>query len=139
MFSSPKNFLIGAATIAASTALIVGTGGAAAPVLITAGLIGGGIQLGKSAYTAATAKTDEEARQAWQGLGMGTTAVVGSVAGAKSALKASNVNTQNMSVLKATTECIKQSPKSVLNSAKSFTNGGFIHNLSSLTNIKIKT
>lgn len=64
MFSSPKNFAIGALTIIGSTLLIAATGGAAAPVMVALGVAGGGIQFAKCAYKAATTDSDEEAKLA---------------------------------------------------------------------------
>ena len=45
MFKSPKNFAIGALGIAGSGLLIAATGGAIAPVMVAAGVVGGGIGL----------------------------------------------------------------------------------------------
>ncbi|MCD7879488.1 MAG: hypothetical protein LUG16_06105, partial [Candidatus Gastranaerophilales bacterium] len=112
MFASPKNFAIGAASIVGISLLVAATGGAITPLLIASGVTMGGIQIAKSAYNAATATTDDEARQAWQGMGAGTTAVAGSVAGAKGALKASGVDTANMSAIEATLQCFKSIPSS---------------------------
>ncbi len=130
MFKSPKNLMIGLASIAGISALTVATGGAIAPLLITAGITGGAIQLGTSAYKAYTATTDDEAKQAWQGMGTGTSILVGSVAGAKAAAKGAAIEgAENMNHLQATAACIKNSPKALNNSFKSFTSGEFITNL----------
>ena len=85
--------------MAAGAALIVATGGAAAPLFVAAGLVGGTIQFAKSAYGAAVATTDDEARAAWQGMGTGAGAVAGSVAGSKTALNAAGVNTAKTGIL----------------------------------------
>lgn len=123
MVSSPKNIAITVATAAAAAGLIAVTGGAAAPVLVAAGLIGGGVQIGKGIYKQATAKTDAQAASAWQDMGSGTVTVGLSAAGAKSSLKAAKVvnadAAKNMSVLKASMECIKSAPKQI---GKSWTN-----------------
>ena len=130
MLKSPKNFITGAAMIAGVSALTVATGGAIAPLLVTLGLVGGGIQFGLSAYKAATAKTDDEAKNAWQGLGAGTTAVVGSVAGAKAAVKAGGIEgAENMNTFQATLACVKNAHKSFSNSLKTFTSGEAFANL----------
>lgn len=105
MFSSVGNFVKGAIGIAAGAGLIAITGGAAAPIMVAAGIGLGGFQIAKGAVGAATAKTDAEAEQAWESMGSGTVAVAGSVAGAKAALKASGANTSGMSTLEATKEC----------------------------------
>lgn len=123
MVSSPKNIAITVASAAAAAGLIAVTGGAAAPVLVAAGLIGGGVQIGKGIYKQATAKTDAQAASAWQDMGSGTVTVGLSAAGAKSSLKAAKVvnadAAKNMSVLKASMECIKSAPKQI---GKSWTN-----------------
>ncbi len=120
MFSSPVNFAIGAGMIAGSAALIAATGGAAAPVMVTLGLATGALQLGHGIYKATAAKTDEEAEQAWQGIGAGTSAVASSVLGSKSALKASGVNTSKMGYLEATVQCVKQTPSNLSKSVAVF-------------------
>ncbi|MGM9993796.1 MAG: hypothetical protein ACI37R_03595 [Candidatus Avigastranaerophilus sp.] len=139
MFKSPKNFLIGAGMIAGTAALIAATGGAAAPVLAAAGVIGGGIQIGINANKAKNAATDIQAKEAWQGMGTGTTAVVGSAIGAKSALKASGSDTSKMGIIKSTFECIKQAPANLKKSVDAFKTGAFITNLRSALHIKSKT
>jgi len=119
IFASPKNMAITAVAVAASAALIAVTGGAAAPVMVAAGLIGGGIQIGKGIYKQAKATTDDQAKQAWQQMGTGTFAVGASVAGAKSALKANGVNVEGMSALKASAKCVTSAPKNIANSFSS--------------------
>ena len=108
---SIKRTLTTAAVAAGAVALTVATGGAATPFLIAAGGAIGAVQVGKGAYKAATAKTDAEAEAAWQEIGSGTTAIVGSVAGAKGALKSAGAAVPEgnavTSSLKATGECFK--------------------------------
>lgn len=132
MFSSPKNFLIGAGMIAGAALLITATGGAAAPILVAAGVVGGGIQFGASTYKAVIATTDDEARAAWQGIGAGTTSIVGSVLGAKSALKGAGVETKGMNALEATARCFKEVPKSFSKSANAFTSGEAVTNVKNI-------
>lgn len=116
MFSSPKNIAITAASVAGGAALIALTGGAAAPVMVALGLIGGGVQIGQGIYKQVNAKTDAQARQAWQQMGSGTFTAGVSAAGAKSSLKAAGVkDVKNMSVLKAMWQCIKDIPKNLKN------------------------
>ncbi len=95
-------------------------GGAVA--LTAVGVAMGAYQVGKGAYKAATAKTDAEAAAAWQDMGSGTTAIVGSVAGAKGALKAAGKPVPQgnavTSSLKATGECLQIAGKGVWNGAK---------------------
>ena len=75
MFSSVTNFAIGVGMIAGATALCIATGGAAAPLLVAAGVGFGGYQLGKGIIKANTATTDKEAIQAWEDIGAGTSAI----------------------------------------------------------------
>ena len=136
MFSSPKNFAIGALSMAAGAALIVATGGAAAPLFIAAGLVGGTIQFAKSAYGAAVATTDDEARAAWQGMGTGAGAVAGSVAGSKTALNAAGVNTAKTGIFASVVECFKAIPSCLSKSFNSFSSGAALVNLKSALGIK---
>lgn len=138
MFSSPKNLIIGAGAIAAGGLLLVATGGALAPVLVAGGIIGGGLQLGIGIYKASSAKTDDEAKDAWQNIGAGTSSVLMSSAGAKSALKASGANTEGMSFFKSVLECFKQTPKLIKNSFHSFTSGSALTNIKNLFKFKSK-
>lgn len=136
MFSSPKNFATGALSMAAGAALIVATGGAAAPLFIAAGLVGGTIQFAKSAYGAAVATTDDEARAAWQGMGTGAGAVAGSVAGSKTALNAAGVNTAKTGIFTSVVECFKAIPSCLSKSFNSFSSGAALVNLKSALGIK---
>lgn len=136
MFSSPKNFAIGALSMAAGAALIVATGGAAAPLFVAAGLVGGTIQFAKSAYGAAVATTDDEARAAWQGMGTGAGAVAGSVAGSKTALNTAGVNTAKTGIFASVVECFKTIPSCLSKSFNSFSSGAALVNLKSALGIK---
>lgn len=136
MFSSPKNFAIGALSMAAGAALIVATGGAAAPLFVAAGLVGGTIQFAKSAYGAAVATTDDEARAAWQGMGTGAGAVAGSVAGSKTALNAAGVNAAKTGIFASVVECFKAIPSCLSKSFNSFSSGAALVNLKSALGIK---
>ena len=136
MFSSPKNFATGALSVAAGAALIVATGGAAAPLFVAAGLVGGTIQFAKSAYGAAVATTDDEARAAWQGMGTGAGAVAGSVAGSKTALNAAGVNTAKTGIFTSVVECFKAIPSCLSKSFNSFSSGAALVNLKSALGIK---
>ena len=136
MFSSPKNFAIGALSMAAGAALIVATGGAAAPLFVAAGLVGGTIQFAKSAYGAAVATTDDEARAAWQGMGTGAGAVAGSVAGSKTALNAAGANTAKTGIFTSVVECFKAIPSCLSKSFNSFSSGAALVNLKSALGIK---
>lgn len=82
-----KNVAIGVGV----AALCVATAGTAVPAIIAgAGVAMAGTGLVKSGYKAATAKTDAEAEEAWEGLGTNTVALAASVAGAKGAMKSYN-------------------------------------------------
>lgn len=106
-----KRTLTTAAVAAGAVALTVATGGAATPYLVAAGATMATAQTGKGIYKAITAKTDAEAEAAWQEIGSGTTALVGSIAGAKGALKAAGAPVPKgnaiTSSLRATKDCIK--------------------------------
>lgn len=113
MFSSPKNIAITAASVALGAGLIWLTGGAAAPVMVGAGLLTGGYQIGKGIYRQSNATTDNEAKEAWQDMGSGTFTVGVSAAGAKASLKAAGATTPTGkgSTLSAMFKCIKDAPK----------------------------
>lgn len=111
MFSSPKNIAITALSALGAAALIVLTGGAAAPVMVGAGIIGGGVQIVKGMKKQAEAVTDAQAAAAWQDMGSGTFAVGASIAGAKASLKVAGANTQGLSAWKAAGKCITDLPK----------------------------
>ena len=119
---SIKRTLTTAAVAAGAVALTVATGGAATPFLVAAGATLATVQTGKGVYKAVTAKTDAEAEAAWQEIGSGTTALVGSVAGAKGALKASGASVPKgnavTSSLRATRDCFKISGEAALNGGK---------------------
>ena len=108
IFASPKNMLVTGLTVAAGAGLIALTGGAAAPVMVALGLIGGGTQIASGLYKQATATTDAQAAQAWNQMGSGTFAVGASALGAKSALKTAGVqNTSNMTTWQSIVNCVK--------------------------------
>ena len=109
-----------AATVGAGIGLTVLTGGAALPVMIAAGVGVGAVQIGNGAYKAATAKTDGEAKQAWESIGNGTFAIGASALGAKSSLNAASkagVTTaegaKDMSVARALVQNIKSVPEAL--------------------------
>lgn len=86
MFSSWTNFAIGAGMIAAGAGIAASGGGA---LLVIGGALYGGYELIKGGYKAANAKTDDEAKEAWENIGAGTSAVGLSALGAKAAFKGS--------------------------------------------------
>ena len=111
MFSSPVNMAIGALSVVGGAALIAATGGAAAPVMVAVGLLGGGFQIAKGLYNQANAVTDEQAANAWKDMGTGTFTVGASALGAKSALKTAGTDVSGMSRWKAAGKCISDAPK----------------------------
>ena len=117
-----KRTLTTAAVAAGAVALTVATGGAATPYLVAAGATMATVQTGKGIYKAATAKTDAEAEAAWQEIGSGTTALVGSIAGAKGALKAAGAPIPKgnaiTSSLRATKDCFKIAGSGALKGGK---------------------
>ena len=117
-----KRTLTTAAVAAGAVALTVATGGAATPYLVAAGATMATVQTGKGIYKAATAKTDAEAEAAWQEIGSGTTALVGSIAGAKGALKAAGAPVPKgnaiTSSLRATKDCFKIAGSGALKGGK---------------------
>jgi hypothetical protein len=130
MFSSPKNIAITALSALACAAIIGVTGGAAAPVFVAAGLIGGGAQIIKGIQQQSKATTDAQAANAWQTMGSGTFTVGVSALSAKASLKANGTDVSGMSTLKAAGKCIADVPKNIstgVNTAKlnvsNFVNG----------------
>lgn len=111
IYASPKNMAVTALTVAAGAGLIALTGGAAAPVMVALGVIGGGTQIASGLYKQATATTDAQAAQAWNQMGSGTFTMGVSALGAKSSLKVAGVqNTSNMTTWQAVCNCIKNAP-----------------------------
>lgn len=139
MFSSPKNFLIGVGTIAAGAVLIAATGGAAAPVLVAAGVAMGAVQAGKGVYKLATAKNTDDEKEALYDLGGATSTIALSVAGAKSSLKQANVETEGLNLLTATKKCITSSKSLAKESVETITTGSFKTNLKTTAKLMTET
>ena len=139
LFESPGNFIKGVAIMGGCALLCVATGGAAAPLLVAGGCALGGFQAVKGVIGAANAKTEEEARQAWQSIGAGTGAIAMSVAGAKSAAKAGGIYEEGMTSLQATKACITNVGKSASASLEAFTSGQAMSNLKAAFGAKGKT
>ncbi len=138
MFSSPKNFIIGAGGIIGGGLLIAATGGAIAPIMVVLGITGGAIGLIKNGYSAMNAKTDDEARKAWQGLGLNSTVTIGSIAGSKAALKGAGIDTKNMNIFAATVECFKKAPAQTGKAFTAFKSGQALNNIKNAFHIKKK-
>ncbi len=111
------------ATIAAGAAITVASGGAALPVMVAAGVVCGGVQIGTGIYGAVTADSDAKAKESFEKIGNGTFSAAASVLGAKSALKSASTagvssaqNTENMNAIQATMQCFKSAPEAVSSS-----------------------
>lgn len=126
------------ATMAVGSAAMIVTGGAIAPALIALGVASGTGMIAYGGYKVAMAKTDAEAKNAWEKIGEGTFAVVGSTIAAKKALKTAG----NAGVLSAsgrehssTTRAVKQCFESFNESLKvSYKNGSdFYRSLSGVS------
>ena len=106
--------------IALGAGLLIATSGAAAPALVAFGALLGVGTITASGIKAAKAKTDAEAKEAWEGVGTGLFATVASVAGAKSALNTSaKAGVQSafggnyMNPFEATVQCFKATPEAI--------------------------
>lgn len=118
--SAVKHPIATALTVAAGAALTVATGGAALPFLVAGGVAIGAGQVGYGVYKATTAKTDGEAKQAYETMGNGTFSIVSSALGAKGALKSagkagvtSAQGTENLGIIKSTVQCFKSAPEAL--------------------------
>ncbi len=116
----------------ATAAVVVGgivvtglTGGAALPIIVAAGAAVGAGQIGYGAYKASRAKTDGEAKAAWEGIGNGTFAVgtsalsagaalnAASKAGVTGAFTSKNPVTNLVNCVKVAPKAIKQGGKNI--------------------------
>ena len=89
--------------IAGTAALIIGTGGAATPFLIAAGIGLGGFQVAKGAYKAITSNTRQETLSGLEDMGEGTFTLGASVAGAKSYASSTSAGSATAAAAKETT------------------------------------
>lgn len=129
MFSSGKSFLIGASTILATSALVVATGGAAAPLLVVGGVAMGAFQGAKAIGKIAGAKNGDDVEKAFFDVG-GATGTLGlSLMGAKASLKQSGTATNELNSFSAVAKCFKDVKRFASESANAFTNGYFKTNL----------
>jgi len=138
MFSSTKNFVMGIGMIATGSLLIAATGGAIAPFMVATGVGMGIIQAGKTAYKFIKAKNGDDVEKAFYDAGAVTSTLGLSVIGAKSSLKQANIDTKNMSAVKATIECFKNTPKSLKTSGLKFTSGEYKANIVNVFKIPSK-
>lgn len=129
MFSSKKSFLTGAAMIAGGAILVIATGGAAAPLLVGAGVAMGAVQAGQAAYKIAKAKNGDDVEKAFYDIG-GATGTIGlSVMGAKTSLKQAGVATEGLNSFSATAKCFTTAKSTATESAMTFKTGYFKRNL----------
>lgn len=124
-------------TVGLGAAATVLTGGAILPVLGAVGVASGVGMAGYGTYKAATAKTDGEAKQALETLGMGVTTTVLSSAGAGKALESAqragvksakvaedaNILTKTAQMFKATPEALKMSGVNAKGNVMTWTTG----------------
>lgn len=129
MFSSPQNFIVGVGMIVGSMALIAATGGAAAPILVAAGVGMGAIQAGKAVYNIATAKDGDDVEKAFYDVGGATSAIGLSVVGAKCSLKQANIETEGLNALNAVKKCFTSAKDLTVESINVFKSGYYKTNL----------
>lgn len=134
MFSSWQNFAIGAGMLVGGIALMIATGGAAAPLLLTLGLGMGGYQAVNGVVKLATARNAQEAEAAFHDFGAATSVIGLSVLGARASLKPVGVNTTGMSRLGATVQNIKSIPTSLRTSWTAFRSGQWRSNFTQFGN-----
>lgn len=130
MFSSPTNFLLGAAMIIGGAALIIATGGAAAPILIGVGLGFAAVQAGTGVYRLATAQNAEQAEAAFGDFGAAVGTAGLSVLGARGSLGPVGISAQGMGRLSATVQSVRAIPTAFRLSATAFRSGAWRTNFS---------
>ncbi len=105
LFSSPKNFLVGAGMMAGSTVLMAATGGAIAPIFVAMGIGAGAVQAIKAGVKIANAQSGDDVEKAFYDMGGATSTLGLSVAGAKSSLKQANIKTDNLKAFGCVKKC----------------------------------
>ncbi len=105
MFSNPKNFAIGAGMIAASSAIIAATGGAAAPLFVIAGFGAGAFQAGKAGYKIIKAKNGDDIEKAFYDIGGAATTIGLSAASSRASLKQANIQTEALGKFASVKKC----------------------------------
>ncbi|MBY0404218.1 MAG: hypothetical protein K2X66_09985, partial [Cyanobacteria bacterium] len=91
IFESRQNFLMGLGMLLGGGALMLATGGAISPLLISLGIGMGVFQGGQALYKISKAKSNEEIEAAFHDVGAATSTVGLSLLGAKGSLKGSGV------------------------------------------------
>ncbi len=137
---SIKRTLTTVAITAGAIALTAATGGAAAPALVALGATLGAVQLGTGIVKACKAKTDIQAKQAWEDIGSGTLTVAASVLGAKGSLKIAGIKgTYGMTSLEATAYCFKATPRSIETTLKTLSSREALTNIQNFSIIRPKS
>lgn len=127
-----------AVAVTAAVAVVIASGGTAGAViipLIAAGVAMGGKKVIENGIKASKATTNDEAREAWTGMGEGVAEIGFSVAGARTGLKAGGIPTRvnvagkngilvakEMNVFRATAKCIAETPKALKTTLIAFKN-----------------
>lgn len=135
MFSSPKNFLLGAGMMAGSAVLIAATGGAIAPLFVAAGIGMGACQVAKAGYKFATAKNGDDVEKAFYDIGGATSTIGLSVAGARGSLKQASIKTEGLNTFSSVKTCFTSAKSLVKQSANVFKSGYYKTNLKSALNV----
>ena len=129
MFSSPKAFLAGAGMVAGSIALVVATGGAAAPILVAAGVVMGVVQVAEATAKIVRAENGDDVEKAFFDVGGATSTIGLSAWGAKGSLKQANVCVEGMGSIKATQKSFASLPEMVMESFEVFKSGYYKTNI----------
>ena len=116
-------------TLALGAAALKISKGALAPALTALGATLGAGTIAFNGIKAASAKTDAEAKEAWEGVGTGLFATTTSVLGAKSALQTgakggveSAFGSKSMNPFEALVQCFKATPESIKVSSANIAN-----------------
>ena len=92
--------------IGGSLILIAATGGAAAPILVAAGIGMGVVQAGGAVYKIIKAKDGDDIEKAFYDVGAATSTIGLSLSGAKSSLKRASIETEGLNALSSAKKCI---------------------------------
>ncbi len=107
IFRTKKTFFTTLAVLAAGAALLIATGGAIAPALLTLGIVMSGVQSAKGIYRLVTAENGDKRELAFLDIGAGAGGLALTMVGARSSLKGYGMAPEQfkrMSLLEATIE-----------------------------------
>lgn len=135
MFSSVKNFAIGAGIMAASTAVIIATGGAAAPILLAAGVGMGVLQAGSAAVKIVKAKNGDDIEKAFFDIGGATSTLGLSAIGAKPTLKQAGIKTDGLNTFSAIKKSFTSAKDMAVESYNVFKSGYYKANIANAVKI----